>query len=261
MYRHVIVPFDGVLEHRAVLAPGADLAWRCGAKVVIVTTNASDDADVRAILKTQAMAKSGRDADFWADLGIEIDQALLAAADNRVDPIVCVTSRHRTTGLIRKRTTVTPLPAAVMRHAPCPVVVIGPEVDVSRGLPFSALYVPVDPQVGGEPAAALAVEWALTFRLTVHLVAMVPPGADALRRSMAGAEELLARVKAVTPNALLEVIETAQPAAALAAIASDDADGVVMLGATGGDDHHLLGPFAAEVVALSRRAVVFPAPA
>ncbi len=260
MYRHVIVPFDGVLEHRAVLAPGADLAWRCGAKVVIVTTNDSNDPDIEAILKSQAMQRSGSDADFWVDLGIDIDAALLRAAAHRDDPIICVTQRHRQGGLLKRRPSLTLLPERVLREAPCPVVVVGPEADVSRGLPFATLYVPVEPEVGGEAAAALAASWSLTFRVGVHLVASVAPDAGPGRTALAldAARELLARVQAVTPDVRLDVIETERPAAALAAIAGDDSDGVVMLGGTGGDEHTLLGPFAAEVVATCQRAVVFP---
>lgn len=256
MYRHVIVPFDGVLEHRAVLAPGADLAWRCGAKVVIVATNDSNDPDIEAILKSQAMQRSGSDADFWVDLGIDIDEALLGAAAHRADPVICVTQRHRQGGFLKRRSSLTALPARVLREATCPVVVVGPEVDVSRGLPFATLYVPVEPAVGGEAAAALAAAWSLTFRVSVQLVASVAPGAGSA--PIDAARELLARVQAVTPEVGLDVIETEQPAAALAAIAGDDPDGVVMLGGTGGDHDAPLGPFAAEVVATCRRAVVFP---
>ena len=49
MYQHVIVPFDGGLEARAALAPASDLAWRCGAKVVVVSTTAIDDEVLGAI--------------------------------------------------------------------------------------------------------------------------------------------------------------------------------------------------------------------
>jgi hypothetical protein len=67
-------------------------------------------------------------------------------------------------------------------------------------------------------------------------------------------------VAAAAPGADLEVIESAQPAAALVAIAGEDADGVILLGGTGGDEKAPLGPFAAEVVATSRRAVAFAPP-
>jgi len=257
MYRHVIVPFDGILEHRAVLAPAADLAWRCGAKLVVVTTNASDHEDVKLVLKHQAITKSGADVDFWVDLGIEIDEALLGAAAHRTDPVVCITSRHQTKGLLRPKVVDTPLPGRVLVGAPCPVVVVGPETDVSRGLQFSTLYLPTDEVGGGERAAELAVEWAVTFRVNLHLVAMVPRGGDS-GPVVAEAEALLARVRAVVPHTLLEVIETDHPGAALAAIASDDADGLVLLGRTGAEGDEPLGPYAAEAVAASRRAVVFP---
>lgn len=260
MNRHVIVPYDGILENRAAIAPAADLAWRCGAKLVAVSTTDIDDEVVQALLKSQAIAKSGADADFWVDPGLEIGAALLEAARHRSDPVICLATRHRASGVLRKKTSTTPLPVDVLRHAECPILVIGPEVDVSRGLPFTALYVPVDDSFDSRRGALLAAEWARTFRVSVHLLAMVSPGAGESGPSpvVAALHQMVAER---APGIRLDLVETARPAAALAAIAGEDPDGVVMLGSAGGDEREPLGAFAAEVVATSRRAVVFAPPA
>ena len=102
MFHHVIVPFDGTLEARAALAPAADLAWRSGAKVVIVTTFAIDDEVAHFVLKSQAIAKSGADVDFWVDAHAELGDAVLEATRYRSEPIICMASRYRNSGLVRR---------------------------------------------------------------------------------------------------------------------------------------------------------------
>ena len=131
MFHHVIVPFDGTLEARAALAPAADLAWRCGAKMVIVTTLAIDDEAAQYVLKSQAIAKSGADVSFWVDAHAELGDAVLEATRFRSDPIVCMASRYRNTGLVRRKQTPSALPEAVLRHASVPVLIVGPEADLS----------------------------------------------------------------------------------------------------------------------------------
>ncbi len=177
MYRHVIVPFDGrSLEGRSALAPAADLAWRFGAKVVIVTTTSIDDEALRVALKSQAMAKSGTDVDFWVDLDTDIGEALLSAVEHRDSPIVCVASRPRTSGVMRKKRTTSPLPESVLRRSPVPVVVVGPETDLSRGLPLASLFVPIDADPQSVQAVGLAVDLAEELRLAVSLLHIVEPG-------------------------------------------------------------------------------------
>ena len=68
VYENVIVAFDGSGQGRAALAPAGDLAWRCGAKIVIVNNTDASDRASREALKTRAMSLSGADVDFWVDL-------------------------------------------------------------------------------------------------------------------------------------------------------------------------------------------------
>ena len=176
MFDHVIVPFDGGLECRAALAPAGDLAWRCGAKVVVVTTNDVDDEALRLVLKTRAIAKSGADVDFWVDLDHDLDAALVAAAVHRSRPVVCVASRYRRTGVLGRRVEPTTLLLGPVADGRFPELVVGPETDVSRGLPLTEVAVYLDGSEEGFAAVGPAREMALSMRIGVRLVAVVEDG-------------------------------------------------------------------------------------
>ena len=259
MFEHVIVSVDGGLEARAVLAPAADLAWRCGAKLVVVSTTRSAQRGTRDLLKGQAMARSGADVDFWVDPTRDPGDALLETVAHRSAPIVCLASRYRDGGLLRRRGAANPLPASVMRRSTAPVLVIGPEMEVGGGLPVGELFVPLDDGPASHRAALMAGSLARSLRLAVRLLVLVPPSVDDPHppaTAAAIAEEV--RVRGVETTC--EVVQTAQPAAALAAIAGESEGGVVVCPETGGDHRRPLGPFAAELVATSTRAVLFPPP-
>jgi nucleotide-binding universal stress UspA family protein len=225
----------------------------------VVSTNPVEDQALRLLLKSQAISKSGSDLDFWVDLEHPLDEALVEAARHRAGPVVCICSRYRTTGVLRKKTVATPLPEAVLRESPAPVLVIGPETDVSRGLPLVELVVPYDGSASADRAVHLASEWAERLRLRVHLVALVVGDADPgplTERS----EAVLASLHARVPDASLEVVRVEQPAAALAALVAERFDAVLVLPETGGDVSSPLGPVAAESVARCERAVLVPPP-
>jgi hypothetical protein len=252
MYRNVIVPFDGEVETRAVLTPASDLAWRCGAKLVVVSTNDVDDHNVRMALKTQAIAKSRGEVEFWVDLEHPLDVALGEAARHRPGSIICVTSRHRY-GLRRKDT---PLPAAVLADPPVALLVIGPEVDVTAGLPMTDVFLAVDPTPVAYRAARLASEWARRFRLGVHLVVVAPVGADEH-----GATEpfrpLLREVVKLAPEATLGVLHAAHAAHAadsFVEMVNDQPNAVLLLAGPGAGGP--LGVGVQDVVRRSTRPVL-----
>ena len=252
MYKHVIVPFDGLAETRAVLAPAADLAWRCRAKLVIVTTNSVHDDALQVALKSQAIAKSGSDVDFWVDLDRPLDEALLEAARHRPSSVLCVTSRHRLHGMRRRET---PLPAAVMQAPTVPVVVIGPEMDVTAGLPMSDLYLAVDAAPGAFRAARLAAEWARRFRLGVHLVVVVPHGVDE-GAATKPFRPLLTEVAKIAPEASLGVLATSDPAGAFIAMVNAQRDAIMVLPPPGDDAPRPLGDVVEQIVSGSTRPVL-----
>ncbi|HEY6533870.1 MAG TPA: universal stress protein [Acidimicrobiales bacterium] len=250
MYRNVIVPFDGEVETRAVLTPASDLAWRCGAKLVVVSTNAVDDQALRAALKTQAIAKSSGEIDFWVDLERPLDVALLEAARHRPGSIICVTSRHRQHGRRRRDT---PLPAAVLGSPEVPVLLLGPDVDVTAGLPMTDVFLAIDPTPVAFRAARLAAEWARRFRLGVHLVVVLPPGADE-HAATEPYRPLLAEVAKLAPEATLGVLHTTSPADAFVAMVDDQLNAVLLLSGPGSDGP--LGVGVEAVVSRSTRPVL-----
>ena len=90
VYENVIVPFDGTQPGRAALAPAADLAWRCGARIVIVNNTEVSDTASRSALKTRAMSMSGSDVDFWVDVHHDLGEALVEASKFRSNPMICI---------------------------------------------------------------------------------------------------------------------------------------------------------------------------
>ena len=259
MFRHVIVPFDGrSLEGRSALAPAADLAWRCGAKVVIVTTSSIDDEAVKIALKSQAIAKSGADVDFWVDLDTDIGSALMEAAAHREGSVICVASRPRAAGVMRKKRATSPFPDGVFARSPVPVLVIGPETELSRGLPLASLFVPINVDPESVQAVGLSVELAEQLRLGVNLLHFVAPGGSP--RPPEAVAALVAAARERLPHTTFDVIETADPAAALVAIAAEDDDGAILLPRTGARAAAAgLDGLDEAVIATSARAVFLPA--
>lgn len=263
MYDNVIVPFDGGLESRAALAPAADLAWRCNAKVVVVNTTPALDDQSRLALKTQAISMSGADVDFWVDIDHGIGDALVAAATHRSDSIICVASRHRTTGVVRRREIVIPPPWEVFTSSRVPVLAIGPHADVSRGLPMAELMVAHDGSATAERAVDLAVDWARQMKLAVRLVGVVAASGRSIGATPLAAqlERRLGEIAPQVPEASLEIIESDRPGEALAALLDDRPDAVGVLTTHGGlPNGEPLGPVARELLERSTRALLFARP-
>lgn len=257
MYDSVIVPFDSSLELRAALAPAADLAWRCRAKIVVVNTTPAADEASRLVLKSQAISMSGADVDFWVDLDVDLGDALVEAARHRPNPIVCVASRYRKAGLLVRRRTVTPPPPQVFTDIDAPVLVIGPEADVSRGLNMVEVLVLDDGSPSADAALALAARWAHGLRVDVHVVAVVG-GTD--HDTVARVQQRFDRLSAAAPGATLQVLASDHPAPTMVAVARRRPDAVVVVGRGQPAAGSPLGAIAAELVATSPRFVVVADP-
>ena len=257
MYDNVIVPFDGGLELRAALAPAADLAWRCDAKLVVVNTTAASDEASRLVLKTQAISMSGADIDFWVDLDHEIGPALALAAGYRQRSVICVASRYRAVGVVRRRQVPTALPVEVFTDAPAPVLTIGPEADVSRGLQLAELVVPLDGSPTGAAVLPLAAEWGARLRVAVHLVGIVGERGDGEGLSTE-LEQVLDDLARRVPETSLEMVRTDDPQASLLDVLERRSNTVAMI-ATGGSGERAeeaIGPLAAAIVKRSSRPTV-----
>lgn len=261
LYQNVIVPFDGTLPARTALAPAADLAWRTGGRVVIVNnTDASDEAS-RDALKSRAMSMSGADVDFWVDTEHSAGRALVEAARHRADPIVCIAVRTRTRGL-RRKPVLDAIAAEVLRDAPCPVLLIGPNTDVSRGLAVAEIVVSLDGSEASEAVLPVAVAWARELKLRMTIVGVVREGAGAHGPESAYLDAHVGHVVDDVPDATFELVEAVDPATGLVRCVSRRRDAVLAMSTHGrsGGDASPVGGVAQAVMLQSPRPMLFVRP-
>lgn len=262
MYENVIVPFDGSLPGRAALAPAADLAWRCGGRIVIVTNTAVSEAASKDALKSRAMSLSGADVDFWVDTNVSLAKAVLDAAEHRSAPIVCVSGKVKPTGLRRSKA----LPALaeeVLTKAPCPVLVVGPEADVSRGLPMTELVVALDGSSSAEQILPMAAEWSRSLRLRLILLGVVSEAKEGPHQAEADYLDLHRKaVEPIVPEVSVALVTAADPASGIVTFLGEHEDAVLAMSSHGrsGRQRGPLGAVAAQVVAVSPRSVVVRRP-
>lgn len=262
VYDNVIVPFDGTLPGRVVLAPAADLAWRCGARLVVVTNTAAGDDESRSLLKSRAMSRSGADVDFWVDTSGSLGRALLDAATHRRSPVLCISGRGKSSGLLRSKS-LPPVAEEVLAGATCPVVVIGPETDVSRGLPMTELAVGLDGSSNAEQVLPMAAEWARALRLRLLLVGVVSERKEGTHQGERDyLEGHVEAVRPLVPEVDLVLVRAADPASGLLSFLGEHDDAVLAMSTHGrsGRQRGPLGAVAAKVVASSPRAVVLRRP-
>jgi nucleotide-binding universal stress UspA family protein len=261
VYENVIVPFDGTLPARAALAPAADLAWRCGARIVIVNNTEANDHASKKALKSRAMSMSGADVDFWVDLEHSLGRALVEAAKFRPDPIVCVPVRTKQ-GTLRRKASLGSVASEVLSSGAAPVLVIGPETDVSRGLPLTEIVASLDGSEASEAVLALAVEWARHLKLRLVIVGVVRSDASETESERSYLRSQLAKVSGQVAESTFELIEAADAASGLCEFLATHEDAVIAMSTHGrsGVDKHPLGSVANEVMMRSPRAILFTRP-
>jgi len=260
VYENVIVPFDGTQPGRAALAPAADLAWRCGARIVIVNNTEVSDTASRAALKTRAMSMSGADVDFWVDVDHDLGDALVEASRFRANPMVCIALKSKA-GL-RKRFSLTPLAEQVFKGVDVPVMVIGPNTDTSRGLPMVEVVAALDGSPASEQIMRLAVDWARSLKLGLVLVGVVAestPGPhtgelDYLKAHAAAASSQV-------PETTYELISASDPIIGLSDYMAKHEDAILCMTTHGrSSSKNLLGSTALGVLGRSRRATLLLKP-
>jgi len=259
VFDNVIVPFDGSVAGRAVLAPAGDLAWRCGARLVVVSNTGASDELSRVALKGRAITMSGADVDFWVDPGHSMGEALVRSAANRDHPLICVPLRNSKKGLLRRMVT-EPMPHEVLHDTEVPLLVIGPEADVSRGLPLSEIVVPLDGGPSAERILPAAVAWAHEFKASLVLLRVVPTGVDDHQAPIRYLSERLGDVAATLPDARFELVEADDEALGIVGYLGDHDSSVVMLTLEPERHGESIGPLGDEVLARSPRALVLVRP-
>jgi len=263
VYENVIVPFDGSAQGRGALAPAGDLAWRCGAKIVIVNNTDASDRASREALKSRAMSLSGADVDFWVDLEHSLGRALVEAAKFRPNPILCISVKGKPGGLLKgKRFALPPIAEEVLRDAPVPVLVVGPETDISRGLPLTELVVSTDGSEAAEDVFELGVEFAQALKLKFMLVGVVHESAEDTDGERAYLEEKVASLRGQIPEVRYELIKATDPASGLVSFMNSREDAILAMSTHGrsGVNRSPLGSVAGKVLAQSQRALLFRRP-
>jgi nucleotide-binding universal stress UspA family protein len=260
VYDNVIVPFDGALSGRVALAPAADLAWRCGARVVIVNNTEVESTDAQAALKSRAMSMSGADVDFWVDTSHDLGGALLEAARFRTRPLICMAMRGKPT--LRKRFSLPPMAEQVFRDTEVPVMVIGPNCDTSRGLPMLEVVASLDGSVASEQILPLAAEWARGLKLRLVLVGVV---AAKKGGSHTGEIQYLeghaTSMRSHVPDTTYELIEASDAAEGLVGYLRRHEDAILCMSTHGRSrGRGVLGNVALNVIGGSPRAVVLARP-
>ena len=182
VYQNVIVPNDGSADARLATAPASDLAWRCGAKVVVVSNTAASDKHSKAAVKLQAMAKSESDVELWVDLEHRLPEATLQAAAHRGEALFCLATPRAPVGLPgRRRLTVGPILPELVARGTEPVVVIGPHVSTGQGLPMTSLILVLDGTAQSDALLDVAAAWSTTFGIRLILT-VVPASGVTLSR-------------------------------------------------------------------------------
>lgn len=261
VYENVIVPFDGTQPGRAALAPAADLAWRCGARIVIVNNTEVSDTASRAALKTRAMSMSGSDVDFWVDVHHDLGEALVEASKFRSNPMICIALKGKS-GL-RKRFSLSPLAEQVFKGAEVPVMVIGPNTDTSRGLPMIELVVSLDGSAVSEQILRPAVDLARSLKLKLILVGVV---ADSTPGPHTGELDYLrahaAATRSQVPETSFELISASDPVTGLCDFMDAHEDAVLCMNTHGrsGNAKALLGSTALGVIGRNTRATLLAKP-
>ena len=258
VYENVIVPFDGTNEGRVGLAVAGDLAWRSGAKVVIVNNTDASGRSTKDALKSRAMSLSGADVDFWVDTDHTLPQALIAAAEYRSAPVICLSTKGRGSSLFSKRWTLPPLAEEVLREADAPVLVVGPNADTSRGLPMTEIVVATDGSTESEQILPLAAQWAQDFKLRLLLIGVVPAEKQDDSGELTYLASLIDAVRGDLRGAQFELLRAPDPVAGIVGYLKEHEDAVLAMCTHGrGGRREGLGSVATKLVERSPRAILF----
>jgi nucleotide-binding universal stress UspA family protein len=201
---------------------------------------------------------SGGDVEVWVVHVRGLGEAVLAAVEHRDKPLICAGVRT-SRGILKRKVALDLVVAQALVHAPAPVLVIGPEVDVTRGLPLQELVVSLDGSPESELVLPLAVQWATAFELPLTLVGVTRVPAEEATAERRYLSDRLAQIAGEVPEATYRLIEGSEPGAAICAHLAERPESVMMMSTHGrsGLDDDPLGSVAQSVLVHSVRPVVF----
>ncbi len=261
MYDNLIVPYDGSSAGRSVLGPAKDLAWRCGARTVIVSNSDASEKASRRALKRKAKSLSGTDTDFWIDHDRSLADAVLAAVEHRSNPLVCLSVRPRGS-IVARRVMLDFAAARILVLSEVPVMVVGPEADVTMGLPMTELVVSLDGSPESEEVLALAGRWARELRMALIVLGVSRTPADRSRSERRYLEDRLALLPSGIVSSRAHLIEGDDPGSSICGFLQEHPGALMMMSTHGrsGVDDDPLGSVAQSVMLHASRPVVFQRP-
>jgi nucleotide-binding universal stress UspA family protein len=248
----VAVPLDGSTFARRALGPARLLATRLGVPVQLVAVRYGERrVDVETELQGYAW-EAGIGVPEVVVVGDDLGSPPVLLADRlTAGTLVCMTT-HARHGV--GRAVLGSVAEELIRSLHRPIVLVGPEVDVERLLPFDEMLVCIDGSAASQAVLPEAVPIAARLGSKVRLVQVVHPDATVRARQQAeGAildEEAFARVvqSIMTVPARGETVASGDPAAAIADLATSGSLVALVTHARRGLARAVLGSTSAAIV-------------
>ncbi len=267
MLEKVYVPLDGSEVADAALVPGAELARRAGARLVLLAARwpGARESTMRSYLDAH-VAFLGAPVESWVVTDTEPADAI-AAAGAEAGALVCMATRGR--GAFRAAL-LGSVAEAVVRTAQGPLVLVGPSFD--RGWTLAerpAILVGTDGSDRARAAALAATDVAGAIDARIDLVCVLDPVDEAragiARRStkdVARLADLADELRARGADVSARPLDGFDPASVLQLHARDRASSLVAVGTHGrsGVSRAALGSVAFKVVRHSRLPVLVTGP-
>lgn len=261
VYDNLLVPYDGSPAGRAVLGPVKDLAWRCGARTVIVSNSDASEKASRRALKRKAQSLSGPETDFWIDHDRSLADAVLAAAEHRSNPMICLSVRPKG-AVVQRRVMLDFVAARILVLSEVPVMVVGPETDITMGLPMNEIVVSLDGSPESEMALPLAGAWARELRMSLTVLGVSRTPTAESRSERRYLEDRLALLPTGIASSNARLIEADDPGRAICGYLKEHPGALMVMSTHGrsGVDEDPLGSVAQSVMLHTPRPVIFCRP-
>jgi nucleotide-binding universal stress UspA family protein len=176
MFGDVIVPVDGSLEASRALGPAATVARSLDSTLrAVAFTTPTDHVDVEDAVQSQvAEFTDVKTSVLVRDATASVPDELAALVEASPEAIVCMTTagRGRAAGLTGSVAT------ELLRMLSRPVLLIGPECDVSRFGLEGTMIVTVDPSERSDAVLPSAEAWATAFDYQPEIVTVIDPKTD-----------------------------------------------------------------------------------
>ncbi len=172
MYTQILVPLDGSAVAARALTVAARLSATFDAPMRIVGwASPSTVDDLRNQIDVQVAQSGVVGIEVAVGSTDDVAEAISAEVENRPGTLVCMSS----TGRSHIGAALGSVAEAALRHYVDPVLLIGPECDVTRFRPDGPMVVCVDGSPNSEAAVPIATSWAIALHDPVEVVIVADP--------------------------------------------------------------------------------------